>query len=133
MEKTGKETGKLAGRFAAVGVVNTLVDYTLFNLLFYLAGVPLVAAHFLSAGTAVVVSFLLNRNWTFSETARDDSAWRQFARHVATAGSAVLISALVIWLAAFFLPAYLAKLAAVGFSFAWNFLISRHWVFQGKP
>lgn len=132
-KRSGKETGKLAGRFAVVGLVNTLVDYALFNLLFYLAETPLIAAHFLSAGTAVLVSFLLNRNWTFAGAKHHDSVWRQFVRHVATAGSAVLISAVVIWLAAFVLPAYLAKLAAIGVSFAWNFLLSRHWVFRAKP
>ncbi len=127
-----RSTGLLASRFAVVGVINTIVDYALFNALYYLFDAALLVAHVTGASVAVVVSFLLNRNWTFADS-KHDTDWRgQFLRHILTAGSAVAISSVAIWLAYFVLPAYLAKLAAVGVSFAWNFTLSRLWVFRAR-
>lgn len=127
-----RSTGLLASRFAAVGVINTVIDYALFNALYYLLDAALLVAHVTGASVAVVASFLLNRNWTFADT-KHHTDWRgQLLRHILTAGSAVAISSVAIWLAYFVLPAYLAKLAAVGVSFAWNFTLSRLWVFRAR-
>jgi putative flippase GtrA len=61
-----------AGRFASVGVLNTLVDFVLFNALWAWleprtpAGLALVAAA--AAGVATLNSYLLNAHWTFRQS-----------------------------------------------------------------
>lgn len=51
-------------RFCLVGVVNTLVDITLFTIL-HLSGVPLVVANICSTSVALSMSLLLNYRFTF--------------------------------------------------------------------
>jgi len=72
-----------AGRFAAVGVVNTLVDLLAFNLLWWLfrpagpGGIALSAA--LAALLATVNSYVLNAGWTFSRHGSDGHSLLRFA------------------------------------------------------
>ena len=56
-------------RFAAVGVINTLVDYTVFIMLTKLLHLPLDAvwiAKLASGSLAISISFYLNRTWVFA-------------------------------------------------------------------
>jgi len=72
-----------AGRFAAVGVVNTLVDLLAFNLLWWLfrpagpGGIALSAA--LAAFLATINSYVLNAGWTFSRHGSDGHSVFRFA------------------------------------------------------
>jgi len=91
--------GGQAGRFALVGVVNTLVDYLLFNGLVYLAGLGVVPANILSGCAAILVSFLLNRNWTFPESKDHGAAHLQFGKHLVTTGVGLLLATVTVWLA----------------------------------
>lgn len=52
-------------RFVIAGGINTAVDLLIFNLLTFTVGVNPVLAKVISTTVAVVVSFLLNRHWTF--------------------------------------------------------------------
>ena len=131
MTRETPRTRSLAGRFALVGVFNTLVDYISFNLFFYAGLLDLLPAHLLSASIAIAGSFLMNRSWTFAHVKHQP--WGpQLLRHLATTGSSLVLTSIVIWFAAFYLPAYLAKVVAIGISFAWNFSLSRHWVFRER-
>ena len=123
---------KHAFRFAAVGLANTALDYGTFTTLYYVFTVPIVPANLVAASLAVLLSFLLNRHWTFADRKHRHTTTQQFVRHIATSGTGVLLSTVVVWLAAHVAPAYLAKMAAIGISFAWNFSLSRHWVFRAS-
>lgn len=52
-------------RFGLVGVVNTAVDFGLFNTLILVIGLPVIVANVIATTTAMFVSFLLNRNSVF--------------------------------------------------------------------
>lgn len=52
-------------KFGLVGVLNTLVHYLVFLLLFRLVGVPMMAASAIGYMTGVLNSFFVNRKWTF--------------------------------------------------------------------
>ena len=124
--------GGQAGRFALVGAVNTLVDYLLFNGLVYLAGLGVVPANILSGCAAILVSFLLNRNWTFPDSKNHGAAHQQFAKHLVTTGIGLLLATITVWLAEMVLEPYLAKLPAIFVTFVWNFTLSRLWVFAKR-
>lgn len=64
-------------RFGIVGVLNTLVDYGLFNLLVGVFGVPPLAANPISVAGGILNSFLWNKHWTFS--AGGSARWRREA------------------------------------------------------
>lgn len=121
-----------AVRFMIVGFLNTILDYSLFNALYYISGIHLISANIVSGSAAILLSFLLNRNWTFADRRSSRGALRQFGRHVLTASGGLVLSTLTVWLVAHVFPAYLAKLVAVTVSFSWNFALSRQWVFMDQ-
>lgn len=51
-------------RFVLVGGMNTLVDITLYGLLAWL-GLSIIVANFVSTSVGVLVSYVLNKNFTF--------------------------------------------------------------------
>lgn len=57
---------KQVGRFGLVGILNTLVDFVVYNgLLFLLPAVPIVWAGIISGTAAMINSFIFNKNFTF--------------------------------------------------------------------
>lgn len=127
--------GRHAGRFAIVGVLNTALDLALFNGLHYGLGLALVLANTLSYAAGIAQSFVLNRHWTFAD--RRDSGRRvgpQLALFVALNLVALGLSNLTIWLLVrrLAIPAYAAKLVAVGVTFVWGYATSRRFVFHPR-
>lgn len=67
------ETGKQVGKFAIVGVINTLVDVAILNVLVFLGfaatfivfGQKFLIANIISVAAAMINSFILNKQWTF--------------------------------------------------------------------
>src|SRR3990172_7362310 len=66
-------------RFAIVGVINTLVDVSLFLFLRHLE-FSVVLANICSTSAGLVVSFLLNRSYVFA--ARSEKYHRQFFKFI---------------------------------------------------
>jgi len=124
----GRENGGLRQvvRFGAVGVVNTLADIAVFWLLIK-ASLPPAIANVLSYSCGVVVSFSLNRVWTFRR-AGTPGLRAVVAVRIGDIGSLV-VSTAAVGLGALFMPPLVAKLASFPVSFAWNFCFSRYWVF----
>lgn len=67
------ETTKQAGKFAIVGVINTLVDVLVLNILvffgltaaFMIFNQKFLVANVISVAVAIINSFILNKFWTF--------------------------------------------------------------------
>lgn len=55
-------------RFAMVGVIGAVVDFSIFNLLATLLGVRPLIAQVFSFSTAVVSNFIWNRLWTYPDS-----------------------------------------------------------------
>jgi putative flippase GtrA len=155
MEASDHTTTRQVARFAAAGVINTLIDYTGFLFLVWIFHLPLEHSWIakLASGTlAMSNSFLLNRRWVFRGTAGGASQLVRFAAvtligtFVVQLGGLHLLSA--VWPApgmlAFrvvellhldgLLPAQLVvRTVAFGAgtlaSMCWNFVAYRHWVF----
>lgn len=57
---------KQVGRFGLVGVLNTVVDFVIYNgLLFFIPLVPAIWAGMISGTAAMINSFIFNKNFTF--------------------------------------------------------------------
>lgn len=52
-------------RFAAVGTVNSIVDFSILFTLSIIAGIPVFIANIISTSCALTVSYLLNKNAVF--------------------------------------------------------------------
>lgn len=126
-------------RFVIVGISNTVLDFTLMNLL-SLAGLNLIIANTISTGIAMIYSFLINKKWTF-RNAGQDYLRQVILFFIFTAIGIWVIQNGLIILAQHCLPRFglsdqvfnnLAKLGASVFSLTWNYLTYNHFVFTDK-
>lgn len=130
-------------KFGLVGMVNTLVDYTILNLLVFSLGVfapaALVFCNVFSFLGANINSYVMNKRWTFE----DRSGWSQneYLVFLLCSLGGLGINCGVIFLlsygffdpeASFFIHLNLSKLAATVASMIWNFLSYKAFVFNRR-
>jgi len=142
-------------KFAVVGVIGTVIDFGLLNLLVQLANMPKFWANVCSFSVAVLSNFTWNRLWTYPESKQRPIGPQlgQFALVnvvglslnqgifigldrlvLGEAGAlAVPIASLAstIGLEHFTLSYNLAKIFAVGVVLFWNFGANRLWTYRG--
>ncbi|MGH6672920.1 MAG: GtrA family protein [Xanthobacteraceae bacterium] len=144
--------------FALVGVLNTLVDFSVFLIaqalyarspaalsLFYTAAmscrcaspatVSLVAANMTSWIVAVTGSYVMNSAITFAAESGRKLRWRSYAIFLASGVAGWLANTVVLVFAAqtLLLPVWLAKVIAILASFCVNFSLSHLIVFRARP
>lgn len=127
---------KEAVKFMLVGVVNTVIDtftYLYFTHLTFLLSTQPVAAKFFSFLAGTVSSFLLNRYWTFG--IREPISAGEVARFYTTVSIALLINVTTMYLLVEVLKLndLVSVAAATVMTFAFNFTLSKLWVFKKTP
>jgi putative flippase GtrA len=118
--------------FAAVGIVNALVDLGVFSLAYFYFGASLVISNVVAWGCAVTGSYILNTLITFArESGRALSlktylsfALSQMAGFVANTATVIVVS--------YVAPVLAGKLVALGVSFLVNFTLSHFVVFSER-
>ncbi len=113
--------------FGLVGVVNTLIDFGLFVLLYRLLHLDPLLANALAFWVAVSNSYWLNHRWTFAGSQPSIRAYGRFL--LFNAGGLLISSLVILWLGPV-LGAELAKLLAIVLAFLWNFTASKLFVFN---
>ena len=134
-------------RFALVGTLGAVVDFTVFNLLSGLLGMHAVLASMISFCAAVASNFTWNRLWTFPDS-RSKPVHRQLVQFVLVnlAGLAIRtpIFALLegplqqvfepfgpsLPLAPISIGHNLALAAAILVVMLWNYFANRHWTYN---
>lgn len=116
-------------KYAIVGVLALAADYFVFLNLYYHVGSGVIVATVLSQVSGLLISYALNRFWTFHRTNKKP-ALRQFAKLgmlfiFNTIFSYIAIAALIYYEA----PAYLAKLFTIGCIVTWNYFIYKKSIF----
>lgn len=137
-------------RFAAIGVINTLIDFVILNIFAHAIGLPRIPSNIVSASVAMTFSFYANRTVVFR--GHDGNARAQAIRFLAvTLTSAYIIQNLMIYL---FAEAWTwpldtaydfirvlekevfvtngAKVAAIGASMVWNYVLYKRVVFPDE-
>lgn len=142
----GKETKRFV-KFAFVGALGSVTDFTILNLLIKLAGFPSGIANGAGFCAAVLQNFLLNRYWTYPES-RVRNTHQQMAKFALVSVVGFGINYLVFeffdellrpywveWLSSadlgFTVSYNTAKLFAIGVVLFWNFAANRLWTFKG--
>ena len=127
-----------AVRFMAVGLLGTIIDFSLFAILSSQLGLSMLFANSLSYSAGIFNNYFLHRKWTFADRPRK-AAGSQFIQFAGVSLSALAVnSIIVILLAPVFgamlhdasLAAVLAKLCAVVAGMGWNFLANHFWTFR---
>lgn len=122
-------------KFAIVGVLNTIT--TIFVYVFLTRFIPffltkLIIAEILSYGAGMIVSFKFNRRWTFREYWKTD--YKEVLRFLSTTLSALVANVFVFYILVNILKIndILSVIISALFTIAWNFLLSKYWVFKKK-
>ncbi|MGH6994864.1 MAG: GtrA family protein [Stellaceae bacterium] len=121
-----------AASFAAVGVVNTGIDFTVFWSAARYAGWPLVPANMLSWLVAVIFSYAMNSFITFGPESGGVLRWRDFITFAASGVAGMFASTAVLFALSYALPLLAAKLLSILVSFAVNFMLSHFVVFRAR-
>lgn len=114
-------------RFAAVGVVCTLVDYVVFFSLHHW-NVAIVPAQIAAYSTGILVNFLLNRRFTFADSAHKKN--KRLSLAFIWGYSALAMSTLLVWLLAQALPLLLAKMLTTGIMLFVNYAANKFIIFR---
>ena len=119
-------------KFASVGIANTLVDFSLFALLYSMFGLDKILANTIAFLAAVLNSYVLNRRWTFAAQG-NAFAIRSVMYFIGLNAVGLMISNLTIYMLAPPLHPLLAKAIATLLTFLWNFTTSKLFVFRTRP
>jgi putative flippase GtrA len=121
-----------ASTFAVIGLINTAVDFGVFMTAYKVLGLPLVPANLLAWIIAVSGSYVLNSFITFAVESGRKLTLRAYATFVASGIAGFLGNTATLWVASYFVPVALAKVVAIGASFAINFSVSHLVVFRPR-
>lgn len=153
-----RAVGVKAVSFALVGVVNTIVDYTVFlsaravlvaspgAQAFFSslsnachcaapASLTLVASNIMSWCVAVTGSYLMNSSFTFAAETSRVFDWRRYLTFVVSMVAGLIVNTAVLVFSAqmLSLPVWLAKAVAILIGFFVNFSLSHFIVFRARP
>jgi putative flippase GtrA len=118
--------------FGAIGVLNTLLDFSVFWTAYNYLGIPLVGANVLAWLVAVSASYVMNSFITFARESGKELRWRDYATFVAAGVPGVIANTTALTVATWFLPVFVAKLIAIVVSFLVNFSLSHFVVFRPR-
>jgi putative flippase GtrA len=132
-----------AASFAAIGAVNTLVDFGFFIIAYKLFDVPLIPANVLAWLIAVSGSYVMNSYITFAAESGRTLTWRAYGAFVASgiagviANTATLYAVYELVLEPIFepeswIPLVTAKVMAIVASFIVNFSLAHFVVFRTR-
>lgn len=120
---------KSLSKFTIVGVVNTLIDFSVFYVLHDIFGAYFIFAHIAAFFVALVNSFIFNALWTFKNLKRDQLLKQVFS-FVIIGLIGLGLSTVSIYVASMYISIYPAKILAMLVSFVWNYVGS--WLFVFK-
>ncbi len=129
---------KHLSKFTIVGGVNTVIDFTLFFLLFNVFGLHYALAHVGAFFIAWINSFVFNALWTFQNLKRDQ-LFKQVFVFLIVGLVGLALSTMTIFLVGYLADIYAggsvwwvygAKILAMFVSFSWNYIGSSLFVFN---
>ena len=118
-------------RYISVGAIAASVEFLLFTLFYEWARWPLLIANCTALSVAVVLCFILQKNWTFR--ARGNARRQLWLYLLMQSISAILNNLLMLGLVqGFGIYAPLAKVLQIGIVFIWNYAFCRLVVFAPR-
>lgn len=118
--------------FGMVGVVNTLVDASVFFLALAYLTSSLVVANVLGWLVGVSGSYVMNSFTTFAHESGRKLSWRAYGTFAMSGIVGAIANTATLVIAAQFLPVWAAKGCAIAVSFLVNFSISNFVVFRRR-
>jgi len=120
--------------FALVGLVNSVVDFSVFSFGYYYLALPIVAANAMAWVVAVTGSYILNSTITFANESGRKLGARSYFNFALSQVAGFLANTVTVWclVELLYSPAWAAKVAAIAVSFGVNFSLSHFVVFRTR-
>lgn len=118
--------------FALVGLVNTLIDFSVFWTAAKWLLWPLVPSNVLAWLVAVSFSYAMNSFTTFGPESGRVLRWRDYATFVASGVAGMVASTATLVVLSYVLPLAVAKIVSIAVSFVVNFTLSHFVVFRKR-
>ena len=120
--------------FGVVGLVNSAVDFGIFSFAYYYLALPIIAANTLAWVIAVSCSYVLNSTITFAAESGRKLGVKRYLGFALSQIAGFLANTATVWclVELVHVPAWAAKVAAIGVSFAVNFSLSHFVVFRAR-
>lgn len=119
--------------FAFVGVINTVIDFSIFWTAATYLQWPLVPANVLAWLVAVSFSYAMNSFTTFGPESGRTLRWRDYGTFIASGVAGMVASTTTLFVLSYVLPVLAAKLISILVSFVVNFSLSHFVVFKARP
>ena len=128
----GRAVVRKAVSFALVGLVNLLVDFSIFSFAYFYLALPILVANVIAWCVAVLGSYVMNSMTTFAAESGRRLRIKDFGGFAVSQIGGLITSSTVLLVASYFVPVVLAKLAAIGVGFLVNFSLSNFFVFRRR-
>jgi len=115
-------------RFLMVGVFTTSLDFAIFYLLHFSAGLGIIPANIISYGTGITAGFFINRAWTFHDAMH--RSHKRILLSLIYGYLGLALNTAIVWYASRFINVMLAKTAAVLIIVIYNYLTNKYLVFR---
>jgi putative flippase GtrA len=117
--------------FASIGVVNVVIDLSVFTIALQIIHLPLVASNVVAWAVAVTGSYAMNTKITFGKETGGALSLGQYLRFAASGILGVTVATTVLVILSRYMSVPIAKLASIAAGFAVNFSMSHFVVFRG--
>jgi putative flippase GtrA len=118
--------------FAMIGLVNTGIDFGVFTFTYYYLGWHIFVANPIAWLMAVSNSYILNSMITFAaETGRRLSV-KAYITFILSQVGGLIANTTTVFVLSYFIPAWMAKIPAIGASFIVDFTLSNLVVFRRR-
>jgi putative flippase GtrA len=118
--------------FAMVGVVNTLIDFSIFWTAATYLKWPIIPANVLAWLVAVSFSYTMNTFTTFGPESGHTVRWRDYGTFIVSGIAGMVCSTATLFALSYVLPVLAAKLISILVSFVVNFSLSHFVVFRNR-
>jgi putative flippase GtrA len=123
-------------KFATVGAIGTVVDFTVLNVLILVFGLSKFWANTFSFSAAVLSNFIWNRLWTFPESRQEPLVPQLIQFSLVSIGGYVINQTIFLGLDALVFHEWgtlgynVAKAIAIVVVLFWNFGVNRIWTYR---
>ena len=95
--------------FAVVGMINFVVDFSVFSFAYLRAQWPIIAANIASWMVAVSSSYVMNSLFTFAAESGRQLRWKDYASFVASQTGGLVANTATVFVLSYFMPVCWAK------------------------
>jgi putative flippase GtrA len=118
--------------FAFVGIINTVIDFSVFWTAATYLQWPLVPSNVLAWIVAVSFSYAMNSFTTFGPESGRVLRWRDYGTFIASGVAGMVCSTATLFFLSYALPVLWAKVISILVSFVVNFSLSHFVVFRAR-